>query len=434
MSAHAILSPSSAHRWIACPGSVVLEVGRPEVEREEQAAGTAKHAIAARCLVDGTQAALYLGTVHTVGEFEIEVDEAVAEEVQAYVDRVRQYLAEAGEGAVLLVEQRVPVSHVTGEVGAEGTADAIIVAPALGEIQAHDAKFGRVRVSAERNPQTSLYLLGAVALYEFTHGPFERVRSVIHQPPLGAVDEWGCTLDELLYTGRNVTEAAGRVAAGRVAAAQAVADPDELADFLSPTEVGCNYCKAKAVCPALAAKVEELVGQDFETIGKHDKLGVFEHNLAACRKAVPLIEGWCKAVREEVDNELRAGRPVEGFKLVQGRQGNRAWADPAQAEAMLVKTFRLAKDTAYTRKVISPTAAEELAQRLDKNTGKVKDSDAARPLKPGQWDKLQGLIVRKPASLVAVPASDKRAAVDVTPVAELFEDATPPQPVEDLLA
>ena len=47
---HAILSPSSSHRWITCPGSVALSKNEPKTTSTYSDEGTAAHHLAAECL------------------------------------------------------------------------------------------------------------------------------------------------------------------------------------------------------------------------------------------------------------------------------------------------------------------------------------------------------------------------------------------------
>jgi hypothetical protein len=47
--------------------------------------------------------------------------------------------------------------------------------------------------------------------------------------------------------------------------------------------------------------------------------------LAEVFSQADFIESWLKAVRDRVNSELNAGHTVPGFKLVTGKQGNRAW-------------------------------------------------------------------------------------------------------------
>ena len=53
MSQHALLSPSSAHRWLACAASVAASQGIPDTPSVHAAEGTHAHDIAAMCLRTG---------------------------------------------------------------------------------------------------------------------------------------------------------------------------------------------------------------------------------------------------------------------------------------------------------------------------------------------------------------------------------------------
>ena len=112
--------------------------------------------------------------------------------------------------------------------------------------------------------------------------------------------------------------------------------------------------------------------------------------------AVDLVEGWCKAVRAETERRLLAGMPVAGWKLVQGKQGNRAWTDPKVAEETL-KTMRIKHELMYDYSVISPTAAEKLFK--------------AKEIGPRQWPALQQIITRSAGKPSVAPESDKREAL-----------------------
>jgi hypothetical protein len=50
MSGHAVLSPSSAERWMTCPGSVVLTEGLEDKGSDAAEEGTAAHELAERIL------------------------------------------------------------------------------------------------------------------------------------------------------------------------------------------------------------------------------------------------------------------------------------------------------------------------------------------------------------------------------------------------
>ena len=318
MAKHALLSPSSAHRWLECPGSVALSMGRPDTSSEAADEGTAAHELAADCLKSGANTSQHLGRVIKAGEREFTVDSDMAEFVQTYVDNIRLY---AKDSHSLMVEQALPVGKITGEKDAQGTSDAIIFMD--DELQVHDLKYGRGNeASAIGNPQLKLYALAALYEYEPLHD-FKRVRLVIHQPRINtAPSEWDCSVEELKAWSISVRAAASL-------ALFLVREPGGIAEWLNPGEKQCQWCKAKADCPALREFVKEEVGADFDMIKGLPPTGWRIPNqhtiLSNSMRAVDLVEGWCKAVRAEVERLLLQGEPVDGFKLVQGRKGSRAW-------------------------------------------------------------------------------------------------------------
>src|SRR3990172_2691203 len=284
MSTHALYSPSGAKKWMACAGSVAMEQGRVD-DSEYSDEGTAAHALASMCLTGDKDAKAFLGrklhvvngvydpgykaTVYANGkqkdgsivrEFIVDLD--MAGNVNTYANRVRE-CAERGE---LLVEERVPISHITGEDGAEGTSDAIVFTPD-GELQVHDLKFGKgVRVYAEKNPHSIMYLLGSLRKFEPIYGTPKRYRFVIHQRDHDGmtVDEWDCTYEELMAF---AVEAKAKAAEARFAFSTREKWIGKVNGYLVPGE-HCRtaFCKARATCPALAKFVEKTVGADFEVL------------------------------------------------------------------------------------------------------------------------------------------------------------------------
>jgi hypothetical protein len=127
----------------------------------------------------------------------------------------------------------------------------------------------------------------------------------------------------------------------------------------------------------------------------------------------PLIEAWVKAVRAEVERRLLAGESVRGYKLVQGKRGNRAWGDPAVAEDAL-KKMRIKHDQMYNYSLASPTNIEWVFKQGD--------------LGPRQWAKVQELITQAEGRPSVAPNSDKRPALVTSAAASDFDDVTTPTP------
>jgi hypothetical protein len=387
--AHATLSPSSAVRWMACPGSVALSKDMPDTTSSFAAEGTAMHEVAELCLKSDADAAAYVGRIFEIDGFSIEFTSELALAVQDYVDYVRDVVK--ATGGELLVEQKLPISHITGEAEAKGTTDAVVLAAP--ELIVIDLKGGRgVAVDAMDNPQLQIYALAALEEFGLV-GDFERVRMVIHQPRLGAVSEWVQTVDELHAFGAEVAEAA-----------EITANKDAP---LFPTTKGCKFCKAKATCPALRDEVLNTFGsiKPEPHSPDVDDAGLLADALAKA----DLIESWLKAIRAEVETRLLAGVPIPGYKLVQGKKGNRAWSDKVAAEALL-KQMRVPHDQMYDYSVVSPTTAEKLHK--------------SEVIGPRQWPKVQALITQSEGKPSVASESDKRPALVMSAVLDDFTDVT----------
>jgi len=402
MTAHSKFSASAATRWMACPGSIVLSAGLPDSSSKYAEEGTQAHALLEVCLT------------HDGPDDKVLVADP---EMWAAVKTALANIREMTQGAdLLLAETRVNYASYLGVPEADGFGTSDVIAIVDDEMQVHDYKHGRgVEVDAENNEQMMLYGLGALNAYEDV-ADLKTVRLVIHQPRIkSAPSEWSISVDDLKAWGLSTARSA---AASVLVAEQTRNHPATLASdweqtMLRPGEDQCRFCKAKATCPALRAEVIDTVFagmpatvDEFETAEVTQPV---EANspvwLSAAMAKADLIEDWLKAVRAEVERRLLAGQAVPGYKLVQGKQGNRAWVDKAQAEEML-KGFRLKVEEMYDLSLISPTSAEKLAK--------------AEVIGPRQWKKAEALITRAPGKPSVVPLSDKREALVVGPVADEF--------------
>ena len=401
---HALASPSGAHRWLNCANALAMEIGQPGGDSKAADLGTDKHELLAMCLELKSDATDYEGHVMNRGH---EVTRAFAIDVQTVLDnvrdRIRNYEAQ-GCTVTVEIEQDVPIDQITGEKGATGRVDIVLIVvwPAgFAWLDVIDAKFGYQEVDAENNPQLMMYGHGPLFKFGLVED-FVKVNLVIEQP-LRTGNEWATEpidLEEWVYL--HAQPAAEKaIMIYRMAGERALKEED-----FAPAEKTCMWCKAKAVCPALLAKVEDTIGADFEaletTTGRNPETITVER-LGEIFPNLELVEDWIKAVRARIEFEMFAGRKVPGVKVVAGKRGNRAWADDAEAEAML-KAMRVKQDEMYSFKLLGPKPILELLKT-----------------KPRNLKRIEQLVIQPEGKPHVVLDSDKRPAIEIKPVDDGFE-------------
>lgn len=391
--AHAEKSPSSGDRWMVCHGSVNACRGLPDTDSEASREGTAAHAMAEGILTETTSAVQLLGKHHANG---VAYTYEMAQHVSKYTNRVFMTVQNIegrkdklkAKPRKLFVEVQLAIGHITGEEGAHGTADAIILGDR--EMWVRDLKFGRGHVvEAENNRQLRIYALAALDEFDLTHGPFDVVHIGVDMPRLGGLSEWSVSVEDLEEFRAEV-----------MAAAKACDEPDAPR---TPDEKACRYCKFKTQCPELAAVVRDTVAIPAAT-AEGEELG-------RAMAMVPLVQGWCKAIEQATGNALRSGATVPGFKLVQGQGGHRYLTD-ADAAISICKRARLKPDEYLKSSLVGVPALVSLCE--------------AGRIGPRLAKDLAALISRPEGAPVVVPEKDKRPAVQVLKTAQEsdFDDLT----------
>lgn len=169
MTAHAVLSASSAHRWLNCPGSVQLEQAYPDTTSEFAAEGTLAHEICelklrayaiepmGKAEYSSRMAALKANELYKL-EMETSTD--------VYLEYIKAVMLSYPVQPAVVAEKRVDYSAYAPD--GFGTADCLVLAGDV--LHVIDYKHGKgVPVSADHNPQMMLYALGAISAYSMLY-------------------------------------------------------------------------------------------------------------------------------------------------------------------------------------------------------------------------------------------------------------------------
>lgn len=317
---HAILSASSAKRWMSCPPSARLEEklrdrfgDRSSPFAEE---GTRAHALAELKLQKE------IGLINDFSykmqrEAMTGVDNEMEWATDRYVDIVMQKYYEAKKScpdAQIFIEQRLDFS--TWVPHGFGTGDVVIVSDMI--LDVCDLKYGKgVPVIAEGNPQARCYGLGALSAYGDLYA-FPKVRNTIIQPRLDSVTEETLTREELLRWAEEDLKPKAELAW----AGEGEYDPGD----------HCRFCAARALCYHRAAKCMQIFDSGMQSPGI-----LPDEEIPRILEVADIAEAWIADIRAYAKSQALKGQQWAGFKLVAGRRPPRKWTD---AEAVIDQLSR----------------------------------------------------------------------------------------------
>ena len=359
--AHALLSASSAARWLACPPSAVAAAAYPRQESEYAQEGTLAHELAevtARGVSDPELA-----------RFIIEHSDMTVEMLDC-AKGYRDYIQElkTTDDAVILLEQRVDFSPWVPD--GFGTCDCVILQGETMDII--DYKYGKgVAVSAERNPQMMLYALGALNDFGVAYD-VQKIRMHIYQPRINNISSFEMDVADLIAWGDGSVKPAAKQAA-------------EGKGKYKPGE-HCRFCPHAGRCRELTKVCTEYVGKM-----KVPCLAPWE--IADVLQMEPTVSIWLKRVKEQALTTLLEGGEIPGYKVVAGR-GSRGWADELEVAAELEKQ-------GYSRDQFTETKILSVAQMEKALGGKKKFNEL-----------IGGHVLSVAGSPTIAPATDKRPAYD----------------------
>lgn len=403
---HALLSASSAHRWLICTAAPRFEEHLPASTSEYAEEGRLAHAIC-ELKVQKKFSVMTSRTFNTRMN-KLKKDPLYKDEMEKTSDLYIEHLTEQAMLYDITPTVSAEVQVEFNEYVPEGfgTCDCIMIGGDTLSIT--DYKHGKgVPVSAVDNPQMRLYALGALKRYAPVFGDaIKRVRMTIDQPRITTEPTTDTiTVEELLAWGESIKPIAQKAFMG-------------LGEFV-PGE-HCRFCRGKAQCRARANVNTAL--EDFKDCvpaGKWSATAEAHVSAGGAVNGTPpqllsdaevgellergkhLVE-WYKDLEEYATQALLDGKPVEGWKLVPGRS-NRAFTDQDAAVAAII-------GAGYDEALVYDRKPKTLSQ-LEAMLGKA------------DFAKIAGRFVIKPyGKPTLAPASDKREAYN--PAAADFAGVT----------
>lgn len=371
---HALLSPSSSHRWFHCTPSAVLET---EFENKSSTAaeeGTAFHALCEHKL----KKALRRRSKRPVSTFNTDEME---EHSDAYVEFVLEQLEKAKQmcsDPLVLIEQKVDLSEYVPD--SFGTADCLIVSD--NNLHIIDAKYGvGCYVEVAGNPQLMCYGIAALSIYESLYDIKEVTLSVF-QPRRENVQTWTISVENLKAWAENELKPKAEMAAK----GQGDYCPGDW----------CQFCRAAVKCRARASEKLRIAEEEF----KLPPL-LTDSEIESILPILPDITKWANEISAyALEAAVNHGKEWSGFKVVEGRS-NRKFSDEAAVAAA-------AKEHGYTdiyrQSLITLTEMEKMMGKKE-------------------FEKILGkLTIKPPGKPTLVPISDKRQAMNISNVKNEFHE------------
>ncbi len=345
---HALLSASSAVRWLSCPPSARLEETVPSKDTRYTLEGTLAHAICELKLQN------YFTLMNTrtfnARMRKLRSDKRYASEMEHHTDTYTEYIKEQALAftgkPLVLIEERVDYSRWAPE--GFGTADCVILCGDT--LHVVDFKYGQGHaVSAKNNPQMMLYALGAYAKYQMLYQP-QRVKMAIVQPRIAATpDEWETSLPELLDWAEKVVRPAAALAFKGEGEAQGGNH--------------CRFCRVKGQCRACAAP-QISAAEDFAALETPKQPALLsDEEIGHALKLAEPFAAWLSAVKEYALGAILQGREIPGWKTVEGRS-NRRFTD-MEAAFRALQANGVKEEMLYERKPLTLAQVEKLVGKTD---------------------------------------------------------------------
>lgn len=375
MTSHAVLSPSSSHRWLNCTPSARLELEFKSNNSSAAEEGTVAHAFCEHKL----KKALKLRSNKPVSDYD---SDEMQEATDTYVEYVLEQL-EIARGMcndpTIIIEQKVDFSEYVPD--GFGTADCIIVSDE--KLHIIDFKYGvGVLVDAYENPQMKCYALGALAIYDSLYD-IKEISMTIFQPRRENISTYTISTSELKRWGNEVLKPKAELAI-KGEGEYCVGD-------------WCRFCKASVKCRKRAEDKLKLAKEEF----KMPPL-LTDEEIEEVLHIIPDLTKWANdVVSYATDSAVNHGKEWRGFKLVEGRS-IRKFKDE---DAVIKKARENGYTDIFKTSLISITEMQKLMGRTTFN------------------ELLGDLVIKPKGKPILVQETNKRKGMNISNINDEFNEA-----------
>ena len=342
MAQHALLSASSASRWMACPPSARLQEHYENTTSPAAAEGALAHEMGELKLKK--ELGIITKRQYGYSHKKLALDPLYAPDMDSYVDRYvgvcTEKVSEARAktpDAVVRIEMRLNYSRWVTE--GFGTGDFVIISD--DSIEIIDLKYGKgIPVSAIDNVQMRLYALGAISEYIYLYS-VDNIKMTIVQPRLDSISTDTMNAFDLMHWGDYTV---------KPLAEQAIKGEG---DYCSGSH--CIWCGAKAECRERASQNMELAKFEF---APGPVLSAEE--IAEIIGQATELSKWAKDIQTFALDQALQGIAYPGWKVVEGKS-SRKYSDVAK----IVETL-LAEDIADIYKPIELRGITDMEKTVGK--------------------------------------------------------------------
>ena len=326
---HAFCGASSAHQWLACPGSVGMQLRQPESGQSVYAAeGQLAHDLSEIYLTILTNHYHKTGrdlrqevdirefeTLETKEDYPLEMREHCWDYACLIMDDVMRHKPKK-----VLIERKVFLNKNYGMFGTSDCFFAYRNKKKEVELRIYDLKYGKGYAVEIDSPQLPYYAIAVANTFKLEPAKYHLN---IFQPRADHPD--GPHRTKTL-TGKQARKIEKELVAGAKKALEMSQNPEEELELVAG-ERQCFFCSAQSCCKAYTQFINEQAGMDFaddpdllvpEVIDQRFEIAsISDEQISKILRYKKDIERYLSNMTEYAINRYEEGNPIPGWKVVE---------------------------------------------------------------------------------------------------------------------